>query len=102
MQIIPLRPTPNQTVTVSLGGQACQIDVYQKATGLFLNFWLNNQSAPTLAGVLCLDRVRLIRDAYFEFSGDIAFVDQQGTSNPVYSGLGSQYLLYYLEASDLP
>ena len=98
MKIIPTRPIPAQSLLVSLDGQPCQIDLRQTDFGLFANFWLNNLSTPTLAGVLCQDRNRIIRDAYFGFAGDIGFVDQQGTSDPDYTGLGSRYLLYYLES----
>ena len=99
--IIPVQAIPNQTLTVSLGGQACQIDLLQTAYGLFLNFWLNNPSKPTLGSVPCLDRNKIIRNSYFGFSGDLGFVDQQGTDDPFYTGLNSRFLLYYLEPSDL-
>ena len=101
MQIIPLQAIPSQTFLVLLDGQACQIDLQQTAYGLFMDFWLNNPSVPTLGGVLCLDRTKIIRDTYFGFSGDLAFVDQQGATDPYYTGFGSRYLLYYLELSDL-
>ena len=101
MQIIPTQAIPAQSLLVSLNGQPCQIDLQQKANGLFLNFWLNNPSTPTLAGVLCQDRNRIIRDVYFGFAGDIGFVDQQSFSDPDYSGLGSRFLLYFLEPLDI-
>jgi hypothetical protein len=101
VQIIPLQPLPNQTVTVNLANQACQIDIYQKRTGLFCNFWLNNPAAPTIAGRICLDRNLIVRDAYFGFSGDLAFVDQHGASDPTYDGIGTRYLLYYFTPNDL-
>jgi len=99
MQIIPIQAVPNQTVTASLGGQQVQIDLRTMRTGLFANIFLNN--APLLYGVQCLDRVRMIRNSYFGFTGDLGFVDQQGQTDPVYTGLGTRYLLYYLEVSDI-
>ena len=101
MQIIPLQAVPSQSFTVALNGQSCQIDLQQTNYGLFMNFWLNNPSAPTVAGILCQDRNKLIRNSYFGFSGDLAFVDQLTSSDPYYTGLGTQFLLYYLEPSDL-
>lgn len=110
MQIIPLAAVPSQSVLVNLNGQQTQINVYQKqpgvssgygpATGFLLaDVYLNN--VPLVTGVLCLNKALLVIDSYFGFVGDLAFVDQQAETDPVYTGLGSQYLLYYLEASDL-
>jgi len=99
MQIIPLAAIANQAVTVSLANQQVQVNVYQKRTGLFCDVYLAN--VLLVAGVLCLDRNRIVRDAYFGLIGDLGFVDQQGSSDPDYTGLGSRFLLYYLEASDL-
>ena len=97
--VIPLQAVPSQAVTVSLGGQNCQVSVYQKSTGLYCDVYLNN--ALVLAGVICLDRVKIVRDAYHGLIGNLSFVDQQGVNDPEYTALGSRYLLYYLEASDL-
>lgn len=99
MRTIPIQAVQNQTVTVNLAGQSTQINVYQKSTGLYCDVYLNN--ALILAGVLCQNKVRIVRDAYFGFVGDLGFVDQQGSKHPDYTGLGSRWLLYYLEASNL-
>jgi hypothetical protein len=99
MLSIPLQAVPSQKLSVVLGGQNCQINVFQKSTGMFLDLYLNN--SPIITGVLGLDRVKLVRETYLGFIGDLSFVDTQGTSDPVYSGLGSQYQLIYLEASDI-
>ena len=99
MMIVPLQPVPNQAVTVNLAEQQVQINVYQKRTGLFCDVYLAN--ALLVAGVLCHDRDRIVRDSYFGLIGDLGFVDQQGFNDPDYTGLGSRYLLYYLEASDI-
>ena len=101
MLIIPIQATENQTLTTNLNNQAVQIDLFTTNYGLFFNFWLANPSTPTVAGRPCYDRCLLVRDAYLGFSGDLSFVDQQGTSDPVWSGLGSRYLLYYFTPSDL-
>jgi hypothetical protein len=99
MQIVPLAPVPNQTVTVNLAGQHVQIDVFWKYGNLFANIWLSN--TLLLSSVICLDRVRMVRNSYFGFTGDLGWVDQNGTSDPYYSEIGSRFLLYYLEASDI-
>lgn len=100
MKIIPLVATPSQTLTAILSGQNCKINVYEKTTGVYLDLYINN-TTPIITCVLCLDRVRVVRETYQGFIGDLAFVDTQGTSDPTNSGFGTRFLLTYLEASDL-
>jgi hypothetical protein len=99
MQIIPLQAVPNQTLTVVLGNQNCRINVYQKFFGLFVD--LSIGSTPIVRGIIAQQANRIVRYAYLGFVGDLAFFDTQGTSDPVYTGLGSRYQLVYLEAADL-
>lgn len=99
MRRIPLRPIPAQTCSVVLGGQNCQLAVYQKSTGLFVDVQVNHQ--PIAMAVLCRDRVRLVRESYTAFVGDLSFVDTQGRDDPGYAGLGSRFQLMYIETSDL-
>jgi hypothetical protein len=100
MQIVPLNKTPSQTLTTGLNGQTCQLNVYQSFFGLFMDVYVNN--TLIIAGVLCLNLNRIVRDLYLGFSGDFVFVDTQGTTDPTYAGLGSRYQLVYLAPSDLP
>lgn len=99
MQIIPLQPLPSQDITVQLDDQTCQISVYQKSTGLYLNLSVNN--ALIIGGVLAENLNRMVRSAYLGFVGDLVFMDNQGTSDPDYTDLGSRYSLAYLESADL-
>jgi hypothetical protein len=99
MQIIPLTAVPSQKLSVMLAGQNCQIAVYQKTTGVYLDLAMNN--VPVKSGILCRDRVRLIRYPYLGFVGDLSFFDTQGVTDPAYTGIGARYQLVYLEASDL-
>lgn len=99
MQIVPLRAIPNQTLQVQLNGQACTINVFQFRYGLFITVEVGAQLI--IASVICKNLVVIVRDAYLGFSGDFVFVDTQGTSDPVYTGLGSRYQLVYLSPSEL-
>ncbi|MDN7913675.1 hypothetical protein QZM77_25835 [Burkholderia cepacia] len=90
---------PSQKMSVMLAGQNCQISVYQKTTGMYLDLAINN--AAIKSGIACRDRVRLIRYPYLGFVGDLTFFDTQGVTDPAYAGLGARYQLVYLEASDL-
>lgn len=88
---IPISATPAQTLSIQIGQKSCRISIYQKRTGLFIDLAVND--APVLSGVLCLDRVWLVRNAYLGFPGDLTFIDTQGTSNPDYTGLGARFKL---------
>jgi hypothetical protein len=99
MQVIPLQPIPSQTFTVTLNNQLCQINVYQKRYGLFLDLFVGG--VLILGGVICENLNRIVRNSYLGFSGDLTFFDNQGTSDPIYTGLGTRYSLLYLAPSDL-
>lgn len=99
MQIIPLQPVPSQIFTIALGTQLCQLSIYQKSTGLFIDVFVSG--VLIIGGVICEDRNRIVRNSYLGFIGDLAFIDNEGTSDPFYTGLGTQYSLAYLEQSDL-
>lgn len=100
MQPVPLRAVPNQTVTVQLGGQNCQLNIYQQLYGLFMDVYVNN--ALIVGGVICENLNRIVRDGYLGFIGDFVFYDTTKIgADPDYTGLGAQYLLVYLEQSDL-
>lgn len=93
---IPLVATPSQSLNVQLGRQSCRIAVRQRRTGLFVDLYV--QDAPIFQGVKALDRVRLVREAYLDFTGDLFFADTQGTADPSYDGLGGRFVLVWDDA----
>lgn len=94
-QYIPLIATPSQKCTVTLGGQRCVIQVDQKYSGgVFLSLTVNDVSV--LSFRLCRDRVSIVPSSYLPFSGTLAWIDTQGTSDPDYTGFGSRYKLAYI------
>lgn len=103
MLVIPLQAVRNQNVGVALAQQPVKLDVYQKSTGLYVDIRVNDELI--LAGVLGLASVRMVRDTYLGFVGDLMFVDTQppatGAEDPTYTGLGVRWQLFYLEAADL-
>lgn len=115
---IPLSAVASQTLSIVLDGQSCQIAVYQKqpivdeygvAAGLFFDLAIGG--VPIINTARCLDRTRLLLDRqYLGVVGDFMFLDTTATeggpptfngASPYYTGLGSQFVLLYLEASDL-
>lgn len=100
MLTIPLQAKPSQSFRVTLNGQVCSFRIYTLSTGLYLD--LSVLGTPIIQGQLCVDRAYLVRDVYLGFIGDIAFVDVQAETDPVYTGLGTQYQLIYFAPTDLP
>lgn len=99
MKEIPIDAVPSQKLNVTLAEQYCTISIYTIPRGLFLD--LSVDGSPIVTGALCLNGARLMREAYLGFTGDLVFVDTQGSADPSYTGLGSRFVLFYLEASDL-
>ncbi len=105
---IPLLAVPDQTLSVVLiglfGPQAAQIDVYQLGypPSANLYFDLANNGVSIVTARLCLNQVFLIGDAeYAGFSGELMFVDTQGSADPIYSGLGTRWQLLYLNVFEI-
>jgi hypothetical protein len=99
MKIVPLLDTYSQTLDITLGGQACQIDLKTRSTGLYCDLYVNN--VLIVGGVVCRNTARIVISNYLGFIGDLAFVDTQGSADPSSPGLGTRYLLFYVEAGDL-
>jgi len=96
---ISIAAVPSQEFYVSLAGQRCKIKLYQRRGNVFLDLSVGNN---LIAGaVICRDRVRIIRQPYLKFIGDLVFIDNQGYDDPDYSEFGSRYNLMYLEKTDL-
>ena len=111
-QIIPIQSVPAQQFNVTLNNQACTIKLYFKQMWIpaaseiptdppimepvnigFLDLYLND--ALVIGGVRCMDRNLIVRNSYLGLTGDLAFVDTQGFSDPLPTGLGSRFLLTY-------
>lgn len=102
MLIVPVDPVPAQTLSVILANQNVQLRLFQLETGLYMDLYMNNETTPFLAGVVCQNVNRLVRNAYFGFIGDFVFIDVLNLdADPVYSGLGTRFFLAYLEAADI-
>lgn len=99
--VVPIRAVPNQTLTVQLANQNCQLNVRQTLYGLFMDVYVND--TLIIGGVLCENLNRIVRDKYLGFIGDFVFFDITGLDvDPEYVNLGSRYFLIYVEESELP
>jgi hypothetical protein len=100
MQILPLQALPNQMLTILLAKQLVKLSIYTMVDGnMYMDVFVNHVAIIT--GVICQNQNRIVRDAYLGFIGDLAFNDTLGSDDPVYSGLGTRYQLFYLSASDV-
>lgn len=91
---IPLQPVKSQTLTVDLQNQPVRLNIYQKDTGLYCDILIND--VAILTGVIARESNKLVRDAYLDFVGDLAFYDLEGVEDPRYAGLGSRWVLVYV------
>jgi hypothetical protein len=98
MMTIPLAPVPSQTLKVTLAQQSCRLDITYRVGSLFIDLYVSD--ALIVGGVICRHGLKIVRDAYLGFVGDLAFYDTQGTDDPTYDGLGSRYVLAYVETTD--
>lgn len=103
-QTIPTPAVPSSTLTINLAQQSCQIEL--RTLGLdvdaHLYFSLSVAGTPIVTTRVCRNKQRLLLDAKYQgFQGDFAFIDTQGDADPVYTGLGTRWVLVYLLASEL-
>lgn len=104
-QLVPLSAVPAQTLSAVLAGQNCQLSVYQKSTGLYLDLAVGG--TPILNTMICRNAARLLLDrTYLGFVGDLLFVDTQAATlldgaDPTYAGLGAQFQLIYLTGAEI-
>lgn len=114
MQYVNLAPNPNQTVQIVLAGQNCAIelrtldgydftvDTLLDTPQPYLAFSLDVSGVSVTANALCLNEKRiLINRQYLGFVGDFMFIDTQRSDDPQYTGLGTRWVLVYIEDSDL-
>lgn len=104
MLIVPTNPVPSQKIKTTIADQTVNLSIYQLRYGMFMDVVVND--GFEIGGVICQNLNRIIRSEYLNkrvgFSGDFVWLDTlKGASDPVYSGLGSQFLLLWLSADEL-
>jgi hypothetical protein len=99
MLVIPTSALASQILQTQPADQPLTLSLYQKTTGLYCDIAIS--TVPLLYGILCRDRVRLVRDTYWGFTGDLQFVDTQGATDPSYDGLGTRWFLLWFAASEV-
>jgi hypothetical protein len=95
---IPIQPVPSQQVKVVLADQNCQIAIYQKAQGVFVD--LNSNGDDISVATLAHNAVPLDPRDYAGFSGNLIFIDTQGLDDPSFEGFNSRWFLIYFTAEE--
>lgn len=96
---VPLALAPSQTLSVVVGGQACNIALRQNGANMYFDLTVNNVPI-VIARIVRNKQLLLIDVKYKGFRGDFLFNDSQGDTQPVYTGLDTRYRLYYVETTD--
>lgn len=99
MQTIAAQAIPNQQLQCQLAGQIVTLTIIQQNFGMFMTVEVGGDTI--IAGVICLNLNRIVRDAYLGFLGDFIWYDSQGEDDPIYTGIGTRFQLIYLSQSDL-
>lgn len=99
MITVSLEAVKEQTVNVALNQQQCSIRLVQRESAIYMDLSVNN--VPLIQGVPCLYANKMVRYSYLGFSGELVFLDTQGTSDPEYSNLGGRYKLFYMTEAEL-
>ena len=95
---IPIQPTPAQSLKVKLADQNCEMRVYYRFGSTYLDLICNGTQVVT--GAICRDRQNIITIAQNAFSGQLLFVDMLGNSDPLYTGFGERWRLFYKAANE--
>lgn len=99
MQTITIEPKKSQVLSLVLAGQKCEIRLIQRESFMYMDLTLNDKEITQ--GIPCLYGNKMVGYSHLGFKGDLTFIDNNGQSDPYYQGLGSRFLLYYLEEIDL-
>lgn len=98
MRAVDLQAVPAQSVKVVLGDQNVEISVYQKDQGLFVDVIV--AGADIVRSIIARDSVPIVCRDYAGFVGNLMFIDNQGASDPDYTGLADRFSLVYLDAEE--
>lgn len=90
---IPIQPTPAQSFKVKLNNQNCEIRIYYRFGSTYMDLTVNGEIVTK--GAICRDRQNIIQIAQSAFSGALFFIDMLGVSDPLYSGFGTRWRLFY-------
>lgn len=99
--IVPLSAIPSQQFQIVLDGQDCDITVYTRNTGLYLDLEVGGQAVQK--GAIINEGVSIIQAPNSLFVGSLVIHDLWGEDVPDYTRLGDRWVLvYYSEGEAQP
>lgn len=96
---IPLQPITNQEFVIMLEQRDWNIRLIQRLNRMYLSLWIDN--IEIWSGSICRDRLPFVQSKTQNVTGNLVFVDMEGTSDPTYEGLGSRYKLFYFTDDEI-
>lgn len=98
IQQISIQAIPNQSASVLLDDQECEIHLRQLGNSLFMSLKVDDESI--FDNVYCPIAVPINGAPVLGFSGALFFTDTKGKEPPQWEGLGDRWLLFYATADD--
>ncbi len=98
MQEIPIKAVAAQNFYVIINEQICSINIYTRGNYLYFDLAVNNASITRCT--ICRNIAKLVKQDYLGFNQNFIFLDTQGETDPFYTGLGTRYKLFYLDAEE--
>ena len=95
---VPLTPNPSQTLNIVLGGQATFLYLQSRNGKIYIDVHVDK--SPVIQGRLCLNNTPIVNEHYRGFVGDLFFIDNYGTNDPVFSEIGTRYFLIYWDGQN--
>ena len=95
LQVIPIESIPDQTFSIELNGQECQIRIYLRYQYMYMDLAVDDKII--FQGQICLNRVNMIQFPYHGFVGKLQFVDTQSNEDPYYTRFGERWILTYVQ-----
>lgn len=91
--IISIDKLPNQSFDVEIDDKRCHFEFITKAFFMYVNISIDE--VEKLNGIMCLNKVDMIKYKDAGLEGKLYFEDTQGNLDPIYYGLGSRWILIY-------
>lgn len=95
---IEIQKLPNQSFSVLLNGQECDIQLRQMGHRVYCS--LSVEDTPIFKNALCTESAPINGDRALGFDGVLFFVDSKGNASPQWEGLGERWLLYYASSDE--
>lgn len=101
MMTISLKKKKLQSFTITIDNQRFGIRLYYCEFTDDLFFDLDVDEVTKIRGIKVFNGNLLVRYKYLKVNGDFVFADSQGNDDPVYTGFGDRWNLYYVTEDEL-